>query len=882
MSAYSDAVKALGPSLFWALDAATKAEDLSGNARNGTGVGSISLGGLGDSPIIGQAHSTDFSGSGQYIDSTYKPFTNGTKRSIGVWVWRDTSNGRDALWGSDSSPFTSCEIGGPDAGKDDGAVFSPNWGTNKSIWGAGTFPGKEQWVFVGLTFDESGDVAELFIDGVSKGTKANAGAYTNGKNLRLGAWFVGSGVEFDGKMAGFFVVERLVSAEEWEALFVVATAEAPLAATGEAADVTHAAATLNGTVDPNGAATTYYFEYGETESYGTKIPAAEDGEAGEGEAPVAVAEVIEGLDPETAYHYRLVAANALGASFGDDETFQTEAAPVVLPDPTAFKPEVKPPLGLDVEIELANGDTFTHHCDDQRPRMRPFDQSFGTARGDGFTTGSFGLHRPVLRDYQDVNLMDTQRFIGKDGSIAYEGRLHSNPRTNDPAEQLEMNLVGWATYLRRGRRCAALIIDRRLSGWGDPSMQRRADLVAVANAPDYFPASFGHQDTGAAGAGISFAIARLVGGITERGEQWFHAGGEDIGEVRYDFAGHGEDPDWFDRMDLSATDLGAGGDAGSDHNGHPSQVNAAVIASGPGRKYAFCCTAYGGAAVVDPFIASHRWTNIRVFGTHGLTRRGGAPDEGFWITDIERYLIERYRPKIKWAPTNPDNTYPVGQVAWHDGPVDVHTAIQQMNDLALWETNVWEHREFHTHPADLTRYDWLIRTTDPGVKVLFQGDSIETFANGIEVTYTDFAGVQRTLYPTDHVELRDEREDNPANRQGEELWTHVDVPRPCVQVEALQYARAYLGEFNRPKRPGSYRILSGHIRDSAYHWHEGWRTRNGQTLGILDHPDDNPRLIVDTRWNPDNSLTITVDAPPKMLDAIVARHQRAREGANLT
>lgn len=99
--------------------------------------------------------------------------------------------------------------------------------------------------------------------------------------------------------------------------------EPPEATTGVASSVTSTGATLNGTVDPNGEATDYYFEYGKTESYGTKIPVTEDGEAGEGTTPVAVDEVVTGLDPNTTYHFRLVAVNAKGTDNGSDQTFKT-------------------------------------------------------------------------------------------------------------------------------------------------------------------------------------------------------------------------------------------------------------------------------------------------------------------------------------------------------------------------------------------------------------------------------------------------------------------------------------------------------------------------------------------------------------------------------
>ncbi len=101
------------------------------------------------------------------------------------------------------------------------------------------------------------------------------------------------------------------------------TSTAPVATTGSASEVTASSAMLAGSVDPNGAATAYSFEYGETISYGTSVPARQDGDAGSGGTPVAVDEDISGLDAATTYHYRLVASNREGTDSGDDETFAT-------------------------------------------------------------------------------------------------------------------------------------------------------------------------------------------------------------------------------------------------------------------------------------------------------------------------------------------------------------------------------------------------------------------------------------------------------------------------------------------------------------------------------------------------------------------------------
>jgi hypothetical protein len=97
----------------------------------------------------------------------------------------------------------------------------------------------------------------------------------------------------------------------------------PTVTTGTASDVTTNSATLNGTVNPNGKSTNYYFEYGLNTSYGT---ATSTQSAGSGTTDVPVSEPVSGLSSNTTYHFRLVAENSDGTSYGDDQTFKTGTA----------------------------------------------------------------------------------------------------------------------------------------------------------------------------------------------------------------------------------------------------------------------------------------------------------------------------------------------------------------------------------------------------------------------------------------------------------------------------------------------------------------------------------------------------------------------------
>jgi hypothetical protein len=101
------------------------------------------------------------------------------------------------------------------------------------------------------------------------------------------------------------------------------TLDPPLATTGGASAITSSGASVAGTVDPNGKATTFRFEYGTTTGYGSEVT----GSAGSGGSVVSVSGALTGLAPSTTYHYRLVATNADGTATGSDATFTTSAAP---------------------------------------------------------------------------------------------------------------------------------------------------------------------------------------------------------------------------------------------------------------------------------------------------------------------------------------------------------------------------------------------------------------------------------------------------------------------------------------------------------------------------------------------------------------------------
>lgn len=118
----------------------------------------------------------------------------------------------------------------------------------------------------------------------------------------------------------------------------LAASSKPAVTTGSVANLAPQSVTVLGRIDPNGAQTTYLFQYGTTTLYGSATPVAA---AGNGTSPVTVLANLSGLAPASTYHYRLVARNRNGRVDGVDRVFKTRAQPLGLtlaatPNPVPF------------------------------------------------------------------------------------------------------------------------------------------------------------------------------------------------------------------------------------------------------------------------------------------------------------------------------------------------------------------------------------------------------------------------------------------------------------------------------------------------------------------------------------------------------------------
>jgi NHL repeat-containing protein len=208
----------------------------------------------------------------------------------------------------------------------------------------------------------------------------------------------------------------------------------PVISDDHTASVTDTEAILKARINPEGLETTYRFEYGLSTAYGQSTQLRS---AGADRSEHSVSAILEGLEPNTTYHWRIVASNSSDAAEGEDHAFTTNrplvaepdscpnktlrgGAAALLPDCRAYE-MVSPldknggditrtgvPSGSDpgsyVQVS-PNGDRLTYTTGTsfaEQPSSFDFNQYLATREEEGWS--SQGIHPPVVNRPADSGL----------------------------------------------------------------------------------------------------------------------------------------------------------------------------------------------------------------------------------------------------------------------------------------------------------------------------------------------------------------------------------------------------------------------------------------------------------------------------------------------
>jgi len=532
----------------------------------------------------------------------------------------------------------------------------------------------------------------------------------------------------------------------------------------------------------------------------------------------------------------------------------------------------RPPLELHAEIDTADGlEQYRWDANARDPEDRPLAISCASTLMNGYASGGCSLARRIARGYPDLGLYDTIRFVGVDGRVAYEGRGSRYPREAGTQHRITAEAVGWMAHAR-DKPILFLGVDQDMAAWVQPTAARQSGLqvggFAVKGPGTVMDDKVLSQ---------SFDGAWIFGELPIC-EAWYDAGpGQYIGSVYYA---------WERGLNVTASGDGwvwaVGGAATrefADPAGTPS-----LQAAGPdgGRfdvsvahdhRYGWV-TLYNAAAGGTPEMQYNvDWTALQAIGRHDLPLQGAGP-YGLLGSDIIKRTAALAAPLLDTSGVLA-TSHAIDQFVVRD-PTDAYDIWLMTNAYERWNIAVWDSKRLVYEPLpDITQVqeaDWVLRTDHRNnLRRSYDGPTTDGAKNGVIVRFQNIlTGEASMIDPTTNPELAATDSRLAANRAGIQDWEPIQLPNPNTPAGAAKIAAAALTEFNRQRTPGRFTI-TGHIRDAAENWHQGWVTRAAQTVLVEEDEDDPIRVIYEASWNQDSrELTINADAASKTIDAIVA------------
>lgn len=193
--------------------------------------------------------------------------------------------------------------------------------------------------------------------------------------------------------------------------FTTGTPMAPTVNGESTANILSTRATLQAAITPRFSDTHYVFEYGPTAAYGTQIPLPPGNDIGEANSEQNASVALTDLQPQTTYHFRVVAANSIGSTDGADSTFTTtpsikvdsEFATGVTTTTAALRAKVNPE-GVSAHYRFEYGTTTSYGTDIPVP-----DGAIGGGEGDEVIGANLMGLQPSTKYY--FRLVVTNSFV---------------------------------------------------------------------------------------------------------------------------------------------------------------------------------------------------------------------------------------------------------------------------------------------------------------------------------------------------------------------------------------------------------------------------------------------------------------------------------------
>lgn len=324
----------------------------------------------------------------------------------------------------------------------------------------------------------------------------------------------------------------------------------------------------------------------------------------------------------------------------------------------------------------------------------------------------------------------------------WTGRIEERSRGTNTTEEITVTCYGLGNRIK-DNLMSMIYVDRDLSGWADPSRQRRYDILSGGYTEALGPTVQADTTNGLP------ALAQIVGSASGNtlSEAWYDAGQDNLlGSVYCDYTSHSV-------AALQCVLASADTDNASGLTGRTVDLITGTDSSGTftvpvGQRYLFFLFVVGTTGSQDRDFTCRK---LAVYGDHGLTKRGTSGAEGFYDSDIVSHVISQI-PTVD-ARTIDTGSSVITQAAYKDKV----TPEQIITDAAQYENRDWgtwgSDNLFGTDSAvfdyklkDTATRHWTVSRAD--AEDLDLADELAGLFDTAVIKYTDESGTSRSVTRT--------------------------------------------------------------------------------------------------------------------------------------
>lgn len=537
---------------------------------------------------------------------------------------------------------------------------------------------------------------------------------------------------------------------------------------------------------------------------------------------------------------------------------------------------------LFVKLKHADGTTTRWAGDEPEASGVPEGIAISDSAPGGHATGNTRLKRDPRRDWPDLELVDEIEIYGRSrplGRSAFEGQTVQFPSEVGDGVSIEVNAVGNQVLLDENEAWRALYVKAGFDGWGTVPLARREQIATGGGSQGKIAVSV---DSG----GLVWDPPSEALAVNETTEVQFSAPpGIKIAKLAYRGTRKG---DWskFEAATVFSSDVENLSTFESAGLTLDSTIRTLTLTAA--RRYLMLRAAVSSA--VTPAAGTQQsYDRLAIYGDHGLTLReieGATP--GLYPHDVLAHMLDTGVPELDYkvgadGTIIPNTSFAVPDLAFLT-PGKVSDAIEKLNAYFLNNWAVWDRKQFHWHPWEPDKLTWRASIAG-GAQWKPAGQQAFTLLNGVVVTYTDHAGVDRTAGPIgsgcdyESALLESTDPSNPYTRRGRRRWGVLQVGFPLAYSStAFQVGYVYLLESRMPQRSGTLVIRPkgpGHIPE-VQHPTIGrlpvWAVRSGEYMALDGWPDGEAFRIIKKDYDAETkSLTAQLDSGVMRLSGALER-----------